>query len=97
MLFSPPAFNEIVDNNESQSCTFLTELSPIPFAGLSVSLSGMCIVAKWLIGSGCRLGWWVRSVEGWVCYMDVEIIKEVGANLGLNVHCNQWGLCCMVV
>jgi len=32
--------------------------------GLSVSLSGKCTVAKWLIGSGCRLGWWVGLVEG---------------------------------
>jgi len=24
-----------------------------------------CTVAKRLIGSGCRLGWWVGSVERW--------------------------------
>jgi len=34
---------------------------------LSVCLSAMCIVAKRLSGSGCRLRWWMGSVEGWVC------------------------------
>jgi len=38
-------------------------VSPIPSVGLC--LSGKCIVAKRLIGSGCRLGWWVGSVERW--------------------------------
>ena len=32
----------------------------------SVCLSVKCIVAKWLSGSGCHLGCWVGSVEGWV-------------------------------
>jgi len=33
---------------------------------LSVCLSGKCTVAKRPIGSGCRLGWRVGSVEEWV-------------------------------
>jgi len=32
----------------------------------SVSLTGGCTVEKQLIGSGCRLGWWVGSVKRWV-------------------------------
>ena len=41
------------------------ELSPIPSVGLSVCLSRKCTVAKWLIGSGCRLdGEWGRSRMG---------------------------------
>ena len=31
---------------------------------LSVGRSGKCTVENRLIGSGCRLGWWVESVEG---------------------------------
>jgi len=31
-----------------------------------IILSGGCTVAKRLIGSGCRLGWWVGWVVGWV-------------------------------
>jgi len=34
-----------------------TGLSPRPFVCLSVCVSGKCIVAKRLIGSGCYLGW----------------------------------------
>jgi len=33
----------------------------IRLAHLSVRKSEL-----WLIGSGCRLGWWEGSVEGWV-------------------------------
>jgi len=36
------------------------------WVGLSVGWSGKCTVAKRLIGSGCRLGWWMGLVEGWV-------------------------------
>ena len=41
----------------------ITVASPV---GLSVCLSGKCTVAKRLIGSGCRLGWSVGSVEEWM-------------------------------
>jgi len=71
------------------------ELSPNPSVGpclcvclsvgQSVCLSGKCTVAKRLNGSGCCLGWWVGSVEGWVYYMGWLSSKgrgSVGVNLG---------------
>ena len=81
------------------------DLLPILSVGLSVgqsvglSLSGKCTMAKWLIGSGCSLGGLVMSVEGWV-YRWVNdhrrgrdnFRSEFGAS-----HCNQWGICCIVV
>jgi len=39
---------------------------PIPCVSRSVCLFGRCTEAKRLIGSGCRFGWWVGLVEGWV-------------------------------
>jgi len=44
------------------------DLLPSPSVGRSVGLSVCmsvrgCTVAKRLIGSGCRLGWWVWSVR----------------------------------
>jgi len=44
-------------------------------------------VAKWLIGSGCRLarvwgGEWGRSRDGCIYQMGVEIIEKEGAVLG---------------
>jgi len=46
-----------------------------PSVGLCVCVCvsvGKCrpTVAKRLSGSGCRLGWWVRSVEWWVGVLD---------------------------
>jgi len=55
---------------------------------LSVSLCGGCTVAKRLIGSGCRLEWWMGSVEGWMGVLDrVEIFEGEGAVWGLT-----WGI-----
>jgi len=34
-----------------------------------VSICPESIVAKRLIGSRCRLEWWMESVEGWVYQM----------------------------
>jgi len=47
----------------------LTDLSRSPSVGLCVCVCvsvGKCTVAKWLSGPGCRLGWWVGSVDWWV-------------------------------
>ena len=59
----------------------------------------MCIVAKRLMGSGCRLGWWVgRAGYGcirfwwWSSKGKGQFRGEFAAS-----HCNQWGLCCVVV
>jgi len=46
---------------------------------VSVCLSGKCIVAKRLNGSGCHLRWWVGSVEKWVYWMGVVIVEGEGA------------------
>jgi len=48
--------------------------------GLSVGLSGGCTVAKWLIGSGCRLGWWSSKGRG-----------SFGSKCGASCY-DQWGL-----
>jgi len=46
-------------------CGIPTDHSPIPSVGLSVSLSGKCTVAKWLIGSRRHLGCeWSQSRDG---------------------------------
>jgi len=44
-------------------------------------------VATRLNGSGCRLGWRVRSVEGWVYRLldGVVIVEGEGAVLGVNL------------
>jgi len=51
-------------------------------------------VAKWLIGSGCRLGGqWGRSKDG--CSRWGGDRRKEGAVLGVNFrasHCNQYGL-----
>jgi len=46
--------------------TFACPLCRSAFSQSLVCLSWKCIVAKWLIGSGCHFGWWMGSVEGWV-------------------------------
>jgi len=43
-----------------------------------VYLSGVWIVEKRPIGSGCCLGWWVGSVEGWVYQIGWRLSKEKG-------------------
>jgi len=52
---------------------YVTDVSPSSTIGLCVGLSvgrsGKCIVAKRLCGSGCHLGWWLGSVDGWVYYI----------------------------
>jgi len=51
----------------STSLSYVSDLLPISSVGLSVCvsvcLSGKSTVAKWLIGSGCRLGWWAGVGE----------------------------------
>ena len=44
-------------------------------------------MATRLNGSGCRLGWRVRSVEGWVYRLldGVVIVEGEGAVLGVNL------------
>jgi len=42
------------------------ELPPIPSVGLSVCRYGKCIVAKRLIGFGCRFRWWMGVLDGMV-------------------------------
>ena len=45
-----------------------------------------CIVAKWLSGSRCRLGWSVGSVKDG-CIRWVVIVEGEGAVLGVNLGC----------
>jgi len=74
---------------------FGTQLSPIPSVGLPVCR----IVAKQLIGSGCRLGWWVGSVERWCIRWEWWSLKgkcSFGCKCGASGY-NQSGLCCIVV
>jgi len=79
----------------SEQSTHVMEHSPGPSVHcLSVGLSAKCIVAKWLIGSGCHLGRWVgwsrdRCIQwGWLSLKlkgKGQFWGEVGAS-----HCNQW-------
>jgi len=73
-------------------CTFIAYLS----VSRSVRVSGKCTVVKRLIGCGCRLEWWVGSVEGWVYYRIVKGRAALGDEFRAS-NCNQWGLCCAVV
>jgi len=67
--------------------------------GLYVSLSGKCIVAKWLIVSRCRMGWWVGSVEeeveGGMGVLDGVHVHQ-GSEMvsgGFSPHWFQWRIC----
>jgi len=61
------------------------------FSLLLVCLSGKCIVATWLIVSGCCLGWWVGSVEEWVYFSWVHLLHGEGEILEV-FHCHwfEW-------
>ena len=52
--------------NIASICAVVIDLSLIQSVDLCVCVSGKCIVAKWLIGSGCCLRWSVGLVKGWV-------------------------------
>jgi len=67
---------------------------------VSVCVSGKCIVAKRLIGSGYRLsGEWGRSRMGVLDRGGDRSSKGRGSFGGVfgASHCNQCGLCCVVV
>jgi len=59
-------YSRVTLYQHSERSAYGTEHSPEPSVGLLVCLSAKCIVVKRLIGSGCRLGWWMGSVDEWV-------------------------------
>ena len=76
-----------------------TQLLPVSSVCLFVCWSGKCIVTKRLIGSNAVWGGeWGRSRD--------EVVglggdrrrgrSSFGGEFGTS-HCNQWGLCCVVV
>jgi len=66
-----------------------------PLVCLSVCLSGGCAVAKRLIESGSRLGWWVRSVEdGYISCGSTSPIWK-GRYLGFFALWYEWRFECI--
>ena len=79
------------------------DLSTLPSVGrsvwLSLCVSGKCTVAKRLIGCVCRT--MVSRVGRGMGVLDGAVIVEgngvvLGGEFGVS-HCNQCGLCCIVV
>jgi len=56
-----------------------------------VCLSRKCTVAKRLSWSGCRLGWWVGSVDGW-CIRWGRDRRRGRSSFGVNL----WRSCSML-
>ena len=66
----------ILNNNDvsltSSKCCFHEKITFVQF-----------VVEKWLIGSGCRLEWWVSWVQGWSSQMGLAIALWEGVQ---NMH-----------
>jgi len=67
-------------SQNSEQSAHVIEHSSVPFVR-----PHMWAVAKRLIGSGCRLGWWVGSGSVWVYWILVVIVEGEGAVWGVNM------------